>query len=551
MISRAENLLTWLAAAIYAGTLAIAAHLLGVLGIARNDDWSFLENAFRFQETGIFAVGGWVQMNLIGQLVLAGPFVAVFGDSITTLQLLGLAFTGIAVAATYFLARSFLARRYAVTIAATTAASPVLLVISASFMTDSFAFAGQVGALVLAAYAMTKHGTARTIMWWAAIAVALWAFSVREFSAITIGAIALFALLTSTLTRWQRIASIALLVVGTLGIAYWRTLQVTETTSNLTLDLDRFAYIAALPITLGVLTLPTLAWVRPVAVLREFNRIRWITVSVIAAGIAALIAAGGVLIAGNYFQQVPAYSSVIPGSPEAVFPGWLWAAIVALGVLGAAIGLVVLTDLVISMGLPNYRRVRTWSENPGLFLAASYSAGSAVALTVAPFVAGIPIYDRYLLGLVAVAPGPVLWWASNGNAVRTKPTLPSISLAFVLFTGLIGLIAADRLDGARWTMAEEIHRTQSLPRGNIDGGFDWYRFHTEGIPRPEAWPPRYTWWSLDDARAVCVTITYEKPPLAGIAVFPDGSVPTLLERTVQLPFGEQVLLAKPGPDSCG
>ena len=550
MITRAETLFTWLTAAIYTAVLALAAHLLGVLGIARNDDWSFLENAFRFHETGIFAVGGWVQMNLIGQLVLAAPFVSAFGDSITALQLLGLAFTGIAVAATYFLARSFLPQRFAITIAATTAASPVLLVISASFMTDSFALAGQVGALVLAAYAMSKRGWSCWVMWWLAIAVSLWAFSVREFSAITIGAIALFALVTTALPRWQRIASIAVLVSGTSAIAYWRTLQVTETPSTLLFDLDRYVYLAALPITLGVLTLPVIAWIRPIPLLRGFDRTRWILLAVSMIVIASLIAAGGVFIAGNYFQQVPAYSSVIPGTPEGIYPLWLWGVIVALGVIAALCAVVVLTDLVISRGVPTFRRVREWSRNPGLFLAAAYSVGSALALVAAPFLFGIPVFDRYLLGLVAVAPGPLLWWADKRGSVRQGALLPVVSWIFLLFVGLIAVIAAGRLDSARWAMAEEIHRTQSIPRGNIDGGFDWYRFHTEGIPRPEAWPPRYTWWSLDDNRAVCVTITYEQPPPPGIATFPDDSVPTLLERSVRLPLSTQVLVAKQGPDAC-
>lgn len=551
MISRAENLLTWLAAAVYAGLLVFAAYLLGALGIARNDDWSFLENAFRFQETGIFAVGGWVQMNLIGQLIVAAPLVSFFGDSITALQVLGVGFTGIAVAATYFLARSFLSRRFALTIAATTAASPVLMVISVSFMTDSFAFAGQVSALVLAAYAVRARGSARSLMWWAAIAVGLWAFSIREFSAIALVAIALFALLTTRIARWQRISSIVVIALGAIAIIVWRSMQVTETPSSVTLDLDRFVYIAALPVTLGFLTLPVIAWIRPVALARRFDRTTWITFGVVALVAAALVASARVFIAGNYFQQVPAYASVIPGSPEAVYPSVLWWVVLALGAIGAAIGVGVLADLVTSLRFPSIQRLSIWAENPGLFLAAAYSAGSALALAAAPFIAGLPVYDRYLLGLVAVAPGPLVWWAQRRGAVRTSPVIPATSLIFLAFIAVIGFIAAGRLDSARWAMAEEIHRTESIPDGNIDAGFDWYRFHTEGIPRPDPWPPRYTWWSLDDARAVCATITYAQPPPAGIAVFPDESVPTLLERTVQLPFGAQVLLAKQGPDSCG
>lgn len=550
MITRAENLLTWCAAAVYAGLLAFAAQLVGALGIARNDDWSFLENAFRFQETGIFAVGGWVQMNLIGQLILAAPFVTVFGNSITVLQLLGVAFTGIAVAATYFLARTFLSRRFALTIAATTAASPVLLVISTSFMTDSFALAGQVGALVLAAYATTKQGAARSFMWWAAVAVGLWAFSVREFSAIALAAIALFALVTNSIVRWQRIASVVVIALGSIAIIVWRSMQVTETSSSVILDLDRYVYIAALPVTLGLLTLPVIAWIRPMTLARRFDRTTWATYAVVIVATVILVASAGVFIAGNYFQQVPAYASVIPGSPEAVYPSAIWFVVLALGALGAAIGLGALVGLVTSLKLPTIRRLAAWATNPGLFLAAAYSAGSALALATAPFIAGIPVYDRYLLGLVAVAPGPLLWWAHSRHAVRSTPALPFVSLVFLAFIAVVGFIAAGRLDSARWAMAEEIHRTESIPDGNIDAGFDWYRFHTEGIPRPESWPPRYTWWSLDDNRAVCVTITYEKPPPAGIAVFPDESVPALLERTVQLPFGSQVLVAKYGPDSC-
>ena len=550
MITRAENLFTWLVAAAYVGALAMSAHVLGVLGIARNDDWSFVENAFRFQETGIFAVGGWVQMNLIGQLVLAAPIITAFGQSIAALQILGIVFTGVAVAATYLLARSFLPRRLALTIGATTALSPVLLVISASFMTDAFALAGQLSALVLATYAMTKSGPTRSWMWWAAIAIGLWAFSVREFSAIALAAIAMFALVTSAIKQWQRILSVVVMVGGTTLIVVWRSMQVTETQSTVTLDLDRFDYLAALPVTLGILALPAMVWIRPVLVVRKFTPVMWTVFLLVLVTIVGMLSSTRTFVAGNYFQQVPPYSSVIPGSPEAVFPTWLWICVLIVGAVGVVIGLSVLIGLARSLAWPTLGRLRSWSENPGLFMAAAFSGGSAVVLSVLPFIAGVPVYDRYLLGLIAVAPGPLLWWANRQGAIRSNATLPVASAAFLAFVGVVAFVAAGRLDSARWAMAEEIGDSEAVSDGNIDAGFDWFRFHTEGIPRPDSWPPRYTWWSLDDARAVCVTITYEQPPPAGIAAFPDASSPTLLERTVSLPFSSQVLVAKPGPDSC-
>ena len=183
-------------------------------------------------------------------------------------------------------------------------------------------------------------------------------------------------------------------------------------------------------------------------------------------------------------------------------------------------------------------------------MAAAFSGGSAVVLSVLPFIAGVPVYDRYLLGLVAVAPGPLLWWANRQGAIRSNATLPVASVAFLAVVGVVAFVAAGRLDSARWAMAEEIRDVEAVSEGNIDAGFDWFRFHTKGIPRPDSWPPRYTWWSLYEDRAVCVTITYERPPPAGLAAFPDASSPTLLERAVSLPFSSQVLVAKPGPDSC-
>ena len=538
------------AALAYVALLVAISAAIGVLGIARNDDWSFIENAFRFHETGIFAVGGWVQMNLIGQLVLASPFIAVFGESITVLQILGIVAVGVGVLSAYALARTYLAPRFAVTIALTTALSPVMLVLSASFMTDGFAMAGQVAALALGAYAMSGKRRNSIIWWVLALAIGVWAFSVREFSIVALGALVLLGIASPHFSRSVRIATALVPAACVLAIFTWRSAQVTETSTTFAVDLSRFDYWGTVPLTAGFLALPILAWIRPFRVLRGFSAAQRLAAAAAIAILVLLTSQAPSVLTGNYFGPELAYPTVLAGSTNPLYPVAVWRVVLVIAALSAFVGTISTVGLVNHALRVRSDVLRRWTSNPGLFLAAAYSAGMALVLLASPMITDVPLFDRYLIGLLAVAPGPLVWWAHCSRATRSRGVVPALALIVLALTGATALVAAGRVDAARWDLAEQIHRNNAIARGNIDGGFDWFRFQTNGIPRPDDWLVRFSWWTLDDDRAVCVTLVFDAPPKGEPAAFPGDDVPTLAETTVRLPFSEQVILAKQGPDAC-
>lgn len=550
-MSRRETAFAVAICVAYGMALVGVAGWLGVLDIARNDDWSFIENAFRFHDTGIFAVGGWVHMNLIGQLVLAYPFLSVLGVTITTLHLLGIAATSVAIFATFALARTYLSLAVSVTIAVTTAVSPVVLVLSSSFMTDMFAMAGQLVTLALAAMALTRDGRSGHVLWWLALMAGLWAFSIREFAITALIALVGVALIRAHWSLRMKVGTLVAAVGGVALVVVWRSTQVTETGQAIGFSTHNIGPLGALPVTMALLAFPVLLWIRPWVMVRSFTRAAWFAFTVGILALAALLATAPSPIVGNYFQQTLAYPNVLPGSPEAIFPRWMWWGVVAIGVLGVLAAGVVVADALTAR--PLWHRafiVKYVNVDPGLALASAYSLATLALVIATPMVVNVVLFDRYLLGLLAVAPGIVVWWAKRRGAVRTTPAAPAVGVVGLAVLGVTSLVAAGKVDAARWDLANQVATDLGVAEGNVDGGFDWFRFHTNGSPRPQEWPPRYTWWSLDDGRAVCATITFERPPSGEAAAFPGDDVPTIGTRVVDLPFSQQILLAKEGPDAC-
>jgi 4-amino-4-deoxy-L-arabinose transferase-like glycosyltransferase len=121
--------------------LVIADHG-GALGIARNDDWSYLRALFHWRDTGHLDFNHWVSMTLLGQLLIARPVVAVFGNDITAVQILT-AVTGLVGLIAILWLGVMMTGRMGVAglVALALAASPVWGPLAVSFMTDVPAFA--------------------------------------------------------------------------------------------------------------------------------------------------------------------------------------------------------------------------------------------------------------------------------------------------------------------------------------------------------------------------------------------------------------------------
>ena len=176
---------------------------------------------------------------------------------------------------------------------------------------------------------------------------------------------------------------------------------------------------------------------------------------------------------------------------------------------------------------------------------------TALVYIVVPVVADVALFDRYFIAVLPIAAGLILWWLATEGLMWRKPGAPVVGgLVIVALTSTVLVAATSARDAARWQLAREAAKELGVADGNVDGGFDYFTFNTNGSPRPVG--VRWTWWTaqLGD-RAVCATVTYEDVGVSDVAAGPDPNVAPVAERIVSTPLArDQILRVYLGPDSC-
>ena len=94
------------------------------MGIPHNDDWAYSRIALDLAEHGELNLVGWNQMNLVGHLVWALPFVALLGASLETLHIAQAVAAALGLVAVYLLVRRFASVGFALITTAAVAAFP-------------------------------------------------------------------------------------------------------------------------------------------------------------------------------------------------------------------------------------------------------------------------------------------------------------------------------------------------------------------------------------------------------------------------------------------
>ncbi len=101
-----------------------------------NDDWSFGKTAFTLYKTGQYLPGDWPAMSLISNIVLAIPFIHLFGESFVSLRISSLFYHWLTSIFIFYLA----ARRQSVIVSTLIAIavlfSPIPFILSFTFMTE-------------------------------------------------------------------------------------------------------------------------------------------------------------------------------------------------------------------------------------------------------------------------------------------------------------------------------------------------------------------------------------------------------------------------------
>jgi len=328
----------------------------------------------------------------------------------------------------------------------------------------------------------------------------------------------------------------------------WRAGQVTVTDSPLGLDLGGIRYVAWWPLMAGWLLLPVVVAANPRAVVRRAWRDSRALTLLVALLVALALLHSRFGLLGNYLSLTGGYSEVIRGNSPGVLPGWVAAALTAVSAASA-----LLLGLLALSGALSAWRQRTSLRAP-LVLALAFVALTALVLALAPVIARVAMFDRYFLAALPVTAGLALAWIRRaGLAWGARPLLPPVvALVGMTLVSLILAAATAAFDGARTRLANDVATDLGIAQGNVDGGFDYYDFHTNGAPRPESSTVRWTWWTARLAqRAVCATVTFEDYGEDPQAAGPSPSDTPIARKDVTSPLAAtRTLVAYRGPDSC-
>lgn len=481
----------------------VVARRYGALGVPRGDDWSYLRTLFRWVDSGELNFNNWVSMALLGQLLLAAPVAMWRGRDVASAQLVTavLAFGamwGVLATGTALFRRVWIAAFVTIAVAA----APFWAILATSFMTDVPAFACVMITIALGARALRGSETSFPLVV-AAGCVGMFGFTVREYAVFPLIALVVLAAVRfgDEGRRREQLTTLALAGLAVVGavafLAYWRTIPAGKPFSPTFPDRHAVSVLAykgaGMVRLLGLVLVPVLLIARPVALLRRsWSACAGLVVALVAVTAAWLtatgIAAPRIAFAGNYVTPIGALGDgVSTGRRPELIPGPLFDTLIVLGTV-AAIFLAAIAAAPLHELWTRLRARRFAPEgSPAMFVAgtaALYAGGYTLAA-----LAGLPLYDRYVLPLIAlvgllVANAGLRIAGATESAIRTPSGAGAwarrgalVALAVSLLLGTVYAADSASFDGARWHVAADAVRAGWAPR-QIGGSFEWVNFHS-------------------------------------------------------------------------
>jgi hypothetical protein len=475
----------------------------GALDIPRSDDWSYLLTLFRWVDGGELGFNHWAAPPLIAQLALAAPVALVSPDSIAAVHVLS-AFAGLAaLCATVAFGRRYVTGPAAWFVAIVVGGGPLFMALSATFMTDHWAFAAQMCALALAARAFAAPPFSVPV-WGASVAVAFVAVAIRQYSIIPAAVILAAGVVEahrSGVPSYRRAArhgvAVFVIAVGVLGVWWLGRPGVADlaprapTAESMT---AAFRGLLGYLRLLGLLLLPVVLWSRPVEIVRNAVRA--------SPGITATVAAVSGLALVLQFSETPASpfvgnyvarsgvlaQDVLSGSRPDVLPGAFFDALAWLGMAGAVVLLVALVPSALRLA-DAVRAGARWPRSPLDALLLCNLLAFAV-FVAAEGVVGLPLFDRYALPVLPLAAFALMRASQNAPAPvsagdRLRLAGIAATLGLIAFVGVAFTAESASFDATRWKVAERATRAGFTPR-QIDGGFEWVAWHQQ--VGPPYWP---------------------------------------------------------------
>lgn len=518
--------------------LVLARHF-GADGLVRNDDWSYSEILFRWADTGQLHLNGWVSMFLLGHLALAWPVARLFPDSLLALQVFTSVIGIVGGLAAYAVLRRFLTRGRATVAVVVMMVGPLWSPLAGSFMTDVPAAAAQAVCLALGAFAL-RAGSRRasTLALVGSLLVGLLGATIREYAIVAPLAVAAIVAVRAAARRNRRDLWVSVGLGAGVVVVYAVAFMARRTmTGSLSLtpsippspgsSFGRSALFTV--VTAAFLILPVFAWVRWGSLAALVTARRWATVAV---GSALIIGLAGLIrvwtwsppLLGPYLDQRGALGddSLLGPSRPLLLPDLALHALLGL-TLVAAIALVVVVCSTGATLLPRPRGgARSW--RPALAdldvqaMTLVFVIVSALGL-VAVGTGNLPVFDRYVLGLVPFAAGLVLAHRSasaprpstSGPAPSGRTARRAVEVAGVVAFALMGLWwggDSAAFDAARWRAGEQAVAL-GYPADRVDAGFEWRNVHRPAGATPTA--------PVEHDPEACVRIESGGPGAGGLA----------------------------------
>jgi hypothetical protein len=532
----------------------------GALAIPRDDDWSYVNVALDWAQTGEFLQNGWVHMMFVGQGLAGVQVAGAFGSSVVGLQVVS-ALTGVAgLVAVYSLASRILSRWGGLLVVFLTGFSPLWLHLTPTFMTDVPAWSLSAVAFALGVRALTAGGQFWLI---SAGVVGFLAFGIREYAVVPLFALLLWVGIGSypKRLRWWALG-LGLVLAGTCSAMFvWRqALPGSVETSPLSF-LESLSLFSRLLLAAALLLAPYLVLSIIFVTVRGAGLAFGITKYWVGAflGIFVAIAVASLAswqVLGNVIHPYgSSWTSV--GDGVRSLPLWGFRSVTLLAVMSLVV-------LMASAGMLFQRRVlaRSWRllerPQPSSNLAGLYvfvSASVMAAYFFAILFVGAPAFDRYLLLVIPLIGIVIMWLATRFKNERLSKWQEAAVAGVLVVTGAFGFIITDGLnqvDGLRWQVASKLVES-GIPAYKIDGGDAWFRFHQKDAPGVaqvgslENEIPGRTWWqTFFEGSTFCRMVAIESETDLQAMYGPALSIRE--ERTLLgTPFRIMVF---PGPDPC-
>ena len=471
-------------AAIAIGAAVAVALLVDAFALPRGDDWAYRKIALDFARAHHFHLAGWNDVTLLGQIVAAQPFLALFGKTNATLSGFGVVAAFSAVALTYALAHELLVCARALLVIGILVVFPSFALLSTSFMTDTCAFGAEMGCLFLGLKAIrSKKGLALLL---SAVAVGFFGFTVREFAvAAPVAVLAAYGLRRFPPAP-SVIAVAGAFALGAGAFYVWRqSLQSPVHQVALEQPGNAMSVLGQAFFTLGLGCLPVTA----VMATRLRPRRGQMWVGLLAAATAAAVGLAlqkqsHLLLGATITRTGADWEGLLAGKQETLFPAPVWSIIVAVA-LGSGCLLAYALTIVGTSGA-----LSAWSQDNGRRLLLLFGLAQT-GLLVLRAATGGGIEDRYVWPLLVVLLVLLLDFLpeSRSHQVRVNRLALVGPVAFLAVLSAVTLVDSYSFAAARWHLAQSAVSGGARP-DEVDAGFEWVGTYYAGTANEQGLQPR-------------------------------------------------------------